>query len=156
MESGKSRRRLRNVMTTRKHHFSYLGMWVLVVVALVLCLNVMVYIYAEERWAGAFSWDESLHVTYLAHRLQFLLVMGTEAGLLVAATVMLARFTAHRISGPHIQLVNVCHAVRDGDTVRKLKFRDYDKLEEVEEAFNGMLAALRERMAVDRGPGNGG
>jgi nitrogen fixation/metabolism regulation signal transduction histidine kinase len=123
-----------------------MGLWIVIVTALVIALNVMLYLYAEERWAGLYSWDESLHSAYLSHRMAFMGVMILETALFVVGAVLLAKFTSHRIAGPYIKIVNVCNAVRDGDVDQIMKFRTYDKLDYVEKAFNDMLASLRSRM----------
>ncbi len=62
---------------------------------------------------------------------------------LASAVWAAAVLTAHRIAGPNIKMIKVCRAIAEGDTEMTLKFRADDRLEELEEAFNTMVAALR-------------
>ena len=143
----KHKRSLANVRLTRKYHFAYMGLWMFISACLVLALNLVLYLYAEERWGGPYSLAQSFHQEYVALRRVFLMALAVEALCFIVATTALAVLTAHRIAGPYIRLQNTFHAVRDGDLSLKLKFRDYDHLEDVERAFDEMMGALRRRLA---------
>jgi methyl-accepting chemotaxis protein len=151
MNSQQSRRTLANLKLTRKHHFTYLGLWILMTMALIIALNVVLYLYAEERWGGVYSLDSAFHSLYVSHRVTFVTALFTEAALLIAAIVMLARLTAHRIAGVFIRLQQTFKSVQEGNVEQPLKFRKYDKLEDLEEAFNDMMTALRTKMGEGAG-----
>jgi HAMP domain-containing protein len=149
MTNGRANRTrsLANVRLTRKYHFPYMGLWMFISICLVLALNLVIYLYAQERWGGPYSLDHAFHQEYVALSRVFLMALAVEALCFIVATTALAVVTAHRIAGPFIRLQNTFHAVRDGDLSLKLKFRDYDHLEDVEGAFDEMMAALRRRLA---------
>lgn len=145
MSESSRKRKLSNVRLTRQHHYRYLGLWLFLFVVLIGTLNGLLLAYAEQRWAGVYAWDDSLHNVYLEHRVTFLGAMVVEIVLFVAGAIMLAQFTSHRIAGPYLRLVKAMNAVRDGDFEQRLKFRSYDRLEYVESAFNEMMESIAER-----------
>ncbi|NQT92658.1 MAG: hypothetical protein HQ559_07850, partial [Lentisphaerae bacterium] len=83
------------------------------------------------------------HEAYVAMRHMFVVALVIEISLFTFAFVCLAKLTAHRIAGPYIRLRQVFESVGKGDFQQSLKFRDYDRLEEVEEAFNAMMVGIR-------------
>jgi len=145
MKSGKSQRRLANIGMTSKHHFRYLGLWILLVSALVVVLNIVLYLYAEERWGGIYSLDNVFHSFYASNREAFLTALSVETAMLVGAVILLAKVTVHRVAGVFIRLQNAFDTVRDGNMDVALKFRSYDRLDELQDSFNQMMAALRDR-----------
>ena len=58
--------------------------------------------------------------------------------------------TGHRIAGPYIRLNAAFDELRNGNLDYRVKFRDYDHLEEVEEAFNVMAAKIQETFGARR------
>jgi len=146
MKSGASQRRLSNVKLTRKHHFRYMGLWIFLTAGFVIVLNLVLYLYVEERWGGMASLSRPFHQEYIAIRSTFVGSLVIEAVLFIVGIVGLAMFTAHRVAGPYIRLRSVCNSVSGGNLQQRLKFRDYDHLEEVEEAFNKMMDHMLEKM----------
>jgi methyl-accepting chemotaxis protein len=118
----------------------------------VVVLNVVVYLYLEERWGGAYSLDQAFHEVYVSARRAFLGAMFLEFILFAAAIVGLAKFTVHRIAGPYIRLKQAFEEVRSGNLQVRLKFRSYDRLEDVAEAFNQMIASVRKRIEGNNAP----
>ena len=139
------KRKLFSFKHTRKFHFRYMGMWVLVSVSLVGVANVLLFLLAEEHWRELYTMDTQFQAQYLVQRQMMAMALGFEALLFSAAMVVLAKSTAHRIAGPYIKLKQVFDSVRKGNMDQELHFRKYDHLEELEEAFNGMMAELRSR-----------
>ena len=146
MKSGKSQRRLSNVILTRKYHLRYMGLWILLASFFVVVLNMVLYLYVEERWGGVASLSRPFHQEYIGMRKVFVGSLCIEAVLFIVGIVGLAMFTAHRVAGPYIRLRHVFAAVTDGNFSQELKFRDYDHLEEVEDAFNKMMGKVRETL----------
>ena len=144
MDRTNNKRRLRNVNLTSKHHFSHLGLWILIMTLFIVTVNADVYWYAKQYWEAVYSVDDSLEKYHVFRSLQLMGIMIIKTTVFVLGAVLLAKFTSHRVYGPFINLVNTCDAIRDGDVDRQLKFRDYDNLEYVESSFNGMVNTLRE------------
>ena len=70
----------------------------------------------------------------------------TRVPVIALAATGLAIITTNRVAGPLVHLRRVFEDVEGGDMDRRLRFRQADKhLRELETAFNGMMAALRER-----------
>lgn len=144
MKAG-HKRSILSVVLTRKFHFRYLGLWFILFTLLLATLNGILYLYLEERAGGYLSLDPVFHSEYVAARQAVLFAMFGEIAAFLMLFVALASFTAHRIAGPFIRLVHTFHNVRDGDMNTELHFREYDKLHELEQAFQEMMTALRER-----------
>lgn len=145
MTSSASQRRISNVRLTRKFHYRYLGLWVVLGIALVLSLNVVLYLFAEERWGALYAVDATMHEQFVAARHTIAWALGLETLLFALGIITLAKFTAHRIAGPYIRLGRAFDAVRDGELDHRLVFRRYDRLEDLERKFADMMAAVRAR-----------
>ncbi len=67
------------------------------------------------------------------------------------------RFT-HRVAGPIYRLRQTIQAITAGDSVRRVKLRNGDQLNEVADDINELLEVLEERGAItiDRPPGRTG
>ncbi len=132
MNSGRKRRSFRSIGLTRKHHFHYLGLWMLISAGLAGLLGAALALVAASDPAAD---------PQAAALLLWGIVFATV--IVIIGIVYLSRITAHRIAGPYVQLVRVCNAVRDGNFAARLKFRDYDKLEDVEAAFAAMMDTVQ-------------
>lgn len=152
MNKGHRHRKLSNVMLTKRHHFSHMGLWILVGLVLVVTLNMLMYLLMEERWTGIGSLSQPFHQEYITFRMFFLLALTLESIFFGCGIVALAMYTDHRITGPYIRLQHVFDAIRDGNMDQRLKFRDYDNLEYLADSFNAMMVAIRER--TDQGFGD--
>lgn len=138
-------RRLKNLCLTEKYRFQYLGHWVLVCFLFLVLLNLCLYALYEQVWLDHAPAGLDFPVERMHHNMQV-------AGLLVAvsaffgmAILLLSIFTAHRIGGPFIALKRTMAQIEKGDWTARLRFRRYDKLEDVEQAFNSMMDALQTR-----------
>lgn len=92
------------------------------------------------------------HIYRLAHigaevPIQMMLIIATLVatllGVLLVGSGVLA---AHRISGVHIKIAHVLNRVKEGDLTTRVYFRNTDKLEEVQEAFNSMMDVVQKRI----------
>ena len=144
--TSKRHRKLSNVVLTRRYHFPYLGLWVLLTVALIITVNTLMYLLMEERWAGLASLSSSYHEEYITFRALFRVSLLIECLLFSLGMVLFARFTAHRIAGPFIRMQKVFQAIEEGNYRQRLKFREYDRLGVVEESFNGMMDVLHRHL----------
>ena len=139
---GKKKRSLSNIWMTKKFHLRYLGLWVLTTVSLILLLNYLLYLIIMEQWVYTTDvWMTSPGSTPPLHSLVAGALM-LEAFFFSVAVIYLGSVTSNRIAGPHIRLKRVCENIRDGETNQRLNFRSYDRLEDVEAAFNGMIESL--------------
>ncbi|MEI6148671.1 MAG: HAMP domain-containing protein [bacterium] len=147
-----SKRRLSNVKLTSKFHFRYLGLWVLITVALIAVAGLLLFLLAEEHWSALYTLDTKFQDNYMMQRQAMAMALGFGALMLSAAIMVLAKTTAHRIAGPYIKLQRVFEAVRDGNFDQELKFRQYDHLEELAAAFNEMMTEVRSRVKKENPP----
>lgn len=146
MAQGRHHRSLLNIKLTRRFHFRYFGAWIILTVMLIVAMNALAFILVEMGWQDVTVLNAKALSRYLWVR-QTLLPTAILATLLGGlATVLLAMVTAHRIAGPYIRLKMALREVTEGNMRYRLKFRKYDHLEDVEEAFNTMMEALRTRM----------
>ncbi|MFC1452839.1 HAMP domain-containing protein [Verrucomicrobiota bacterium] len=145
MKSGASKRTLGNVRLTRKYHFRYMGLWIVMAVCLVVVVNLLLHLFVTERWGGPGA-GSGAYQEFDFIRKGWGMIMVLEIAFFAVAIVGLAVTTAHRIAGPFIRLRNVFDAVRDGNVDTRLKFRTEDGLEELESAFNAMMDSLKPRL----------
>jgi len=60
-------------------------------------------------------------------------------------------FVSHKIVGPMYRLRYIMKAVGDGDLTHRVRFRTRDRLKDVGEACDEMVAGLRNMVSADRG-----
>ena len=141
-----SKRKLSSIKLTRKFHFRYLGLWILITIGLVVVANLLLFLLAEQRWQDLYTQDTQFLDEYMMQRQMMAIALVFGAILFSAAIVALAKITAHRIAGPYVKLQRVFESVRDGNMDQELSFRRYDHLEELAAAFNEMMVEVRARM----------
>lgn len=141
-----SKRRLSNVRLTKGYYLRYMGLWIVVTLALIAVANLLIYLLTEEHWSTLYALDTQFSDVYSMQRRMMVSMLGIEMFALSAAIVVLAKFTAHRIAGPYIKLRHVFDSVRQGNLDQELHFRKSDHLEEVEKAFNDMMVEVRARV----------
>jgi len=149
MKRGHPGRRLINIKLTKRHHLPYMGLWVLLGSSLVVAFNSMVFLNVESQLGQHLAANTAMQEEYLRDRQVFIMALVAVTIIAIAALVFLASLTAHRVAGPYIRLRHVFDAVAEGNMQQKLKFREDDRLEDVESAFNRMMTALRERCTND-------
>lgn len=136
MANRQEKRSIRNVVMTNKHHSTYLGNWVM------MCLSFIAIIYLLILYHLY-----SLSLSDAPPQLVGVVAGATMlAGLLAGLVGFYGVLTAHRIAGVHIKLRNVLNEVKEGNLDVRLRFRAYDKLDDVEHAFNGMMEVLQMRI----------
>lgn len=136
MDKEKSRRKLANVQLTKKFHMRYFGLWVLMCAWLVGIINILLFIIVQQNAAA---------VNEAGMSGAFMVAVLLTSALFILGVFAMAKFSAHRIAGPFVRLQRTFDEVRDGKFDTRLKFRESDKLEEMENSFNGMLDALRQQ-----------
>jgi HAMP domain-containing protein len=139
----RTRRRLLNIKLTRKHHFHYFGLWVLLTVLMVVGFNVVIYMLIESRWEGITVVPTDALRSYMLQRQLFVFGLLAEAILFSIGVALLAMTTAHRIAGPYMRLKTAFDEVANGNLGYRLRFRKYDRLEDVAACFNRMMDTLR-------------
>ena len=72
MTATKRSRLLRNVNMTRTHHYSHMGLWLVLTIAIMLVLNAIIFIYVEEGSAGADAAEGTMLHFYMSNPSQFL------------------------------------------------------------------------------------
>lgn len=129
------RRSWRNMQLTSRYHFSYMAIWVVISILQLIVLY----------FAGLFSLHTMNHPPVdvaLATTVSSVLTLGL--GFLILWRGMKS---AHRLAGVHVRLTNVFHLVARGKRDLVLKFRAYDKLESLEQAFADMMTTLNQSVA---------
>lgn len=149
--TGRSKRRLSNVRLTAGFDFRYFGLWVLLTIVLASLLNIAVYLLLQQFWGGALGPTNASNqeFSFVNSGLRILFVI-MEAVMLVGI-VALAVSTAHRIAGPYVRLRRAFDDVCGGNLKHRVKFRDYDKLESLAEAFNSMMDSLPSKEDAHKG-----
>ncbi|MCE9615115.1 MAG: hypothetical protein K8T26_12625 [Lentisphaerae bacterium] len=136
------KRSLRNVRLTKDFHYRYLGLWVMITVALMLASNTVLFLWIHEHFLGVDNIVSDLHTTYIELKNWVLFGLLVESIAFAIGIVALAKLTAHRIAGPYIQLQKTFDAIRDGKLDARLHFREYDNLDHVAKSFADMMDAL--------------
>ncbi len=127
-----NQRSIKNVVLTKRHHWAYLGKWVLFCLFQVAVLYIVcVYHAITVSWNGG-----------IIDVQRFVAVGSIIATLVCALVAFMGVLTAHRIAGVHIKLKNTFDAIREGDTDVRLRFRSYDNLDDVAQSFNDMMDRL--------------
>lgn len=134
-----SKRSLSNLKLTSEFHFKYLGLWVVITLALMVSNNIVLFLWIQEHFLEALSALSPMHVRFIEMKNTIVTALVVETILFGVGVIFLAKLTAHRIAGPYIRLQKTFDAVRSGNAKARLKFRDYDSLEFLAEAFNGMM-----------------
>ena len=119
-----------------KHTFPFIGKfagtWLLVSMAAVLVAGVTTFLVLGHRGEGVTSGAT--------------IILVGETLFLLVALFALAVFTTHRLAGPWIAVHHALRDVKEGDLDRELRIRNVDEhLRPVEQEFNAMMKALRER-----------
>lgn len=121
------------VRFTLPYFLRFSGMWVLITSLVAVVFGVTSYLAMFDRL------DEGA-------RERLLIVLSIQTALVVAAVILLAVFSTHRLAGPLIGLQRAMEDVKAGNLDRELRFRRTDPhLDELASTFNEMVAALRER-----------
>jgi methyl-accepting chemotaxis protein len=128
-----NRRSLKNVSLTERFHFAYFGGWAL------FNLFLIVLDFALLTCAVQLMPEDLLSIS--SQRL--VLYLGVCSVVLSGAVALLAALSAHRIAGVHLKLENVFNAVGDGDFATRLQFRSVDRLDDVADSFNEMVASIK-------------
>jgi nitrogen fixation/metabolism regulation signal transduction histidine kinase len=121
------------VRYTLPYFLRFSGVWVLVTSLVAVVFGVTSYLAMFDQ------------LTEEARR-HLVVVLSIQTVLIVLAVILLAVFSTHRLAGPLIGLKRAMEDVKAGNLSRELRFRSTDPhLDEIANAFNEMVAALRER-----------
>ncbi len=141
MNPKTSQRSLKSMKLTVHLHWHYMGLVFLLCLLFAVCSTASVWLLSQMQSDLARQFEPELAEYLEAEQLRALVVFGVQVGLFLTGLVFTLMLTAHRIAGPRIALMRVFQRVRDGETTARLKFREYDRLEDVEKAFNEMMEA---------------
>lgn len=135
---------------TRKYRFQFLGIWMVVLILLICMLDLSIYNSYTQLWATPIAHSADA-LTRLAYQKWFAVVnIVLLSTVLVSAMASLALFSGHRIGGPYLALKRTMGEIRDGNFDARLHFRDYDKMEDVEAAFNEMMDVLQDEIRTSK------
>ena len=122
------------VRFTLPYVLRFAGVWIVVTTLVVVVFGVTSYLVMFDQLG-----EEA--------RRHLVTVLSIQTVLVVTAVLLLAVFSTHRLAGPLIGIRRALEDVKAGDLERELRFRRTDPhLEEIENAFNAMMASLRERV----------
>ncbi len=79
------------------------------------------------------------------------IIAGTiEFVLIVIVISIISIFTSHKLAGPIYRAEKILNSFADGDMTQKLRFRKYDPLKDVEDAYNKAIREFTQKLkAVD-------
>jgi len=79
------------------------------------------------------------------------IIAGTiEFVLIVIVISIISIFTSHKLAGPIYRAEKILDSFADGDMTQKLRFRKYDPLKDVEDAYNKAIREFTQKLkAVD-------
>jgi nitrogen fixation/metabolism regulation signal transduction histidine kinase len=137
-----SQRDFRNVRLTKRFHFRYFGLWVLLCAGLIVLTDVALFEFIRGQRQDAEVWARLFEKDYRIIQGAFIGTMVCISVFMSAAVILLAVITAHRIAGPFIRLLTTFRAVKDGDMSQRLRFRQYDRLDGLARDFNEMMDSL--------------
>ena len=141
-KTGRQQRKLSNVKLTEQYRFKYLGYWILISFLFLSLLDVAVYLLYEQMWQGFVAQGADVALEEAFRQSQVWTTIVGISSLFLVTILLLAAFTAHRIGGPYLAMKRIMALIQGGDLNARLHFREYDKLDDVEKAFNDMLDAL--------------
>lgn len=131
-EGSRERRTWRNMQQTSRYHWRYMAVWICVSVGLLISLYGGILVYAHARYFFGRGLD-----------LNLVIVVATLLTVVASGLAIFNGFkTAHRLAGVHIKLIQTFDRVGHGQTDVELKFRAYDKMEGVEDAWKAFTASL--------------
>ena len=87
-------------------------------------------------------------LTPLVHQVQSMLLV--KAILFMGIVFLVALFVSHRIAGPIFRFEKSAQIVGSGDLTHRVSLRTGDELLDLQEEFNGMVAALQAKIQKDR------
>jgi methyl-accepting chemotaxis protein len=132
---SRDRRSWKNMQLTSKYHFSYMAVWLLVSIGLLMATYASTVFYLYLR-----------HYVVPSSSLNLNLVFGVLSVVVLALgafTIWRGFQTAHRLAGVHIKLIQTFDRVAGGEGGVELRFRSSDKLEHLETAFQAMMESLQ-------------
>jgi methyl-accepting chemotaxis protein len=139
MAMGREKRSVLSIVKTAKYHMPYIGN----VLAVTLGLLALLYLLLLQRLMEATAGEDPALVKNLVAAL-------TIAALAVGSLITLvALLQAHRVAGIHIKLKATFDRIKDGELDAQLKFRESDRLNDVEDSFNQMMEAVRARIPTE-------
>jgi HAMP domain-containing protein len=152
MERSRNTRRLSSVRFTRPFLWKYTGMWILLSVALIAFGAVTSYLLQRYQWDLVAAANPALRPELAAAQSRFLLGLVVQSALLLAAVGALAVMTTHRLAGPIIGIRLACEDVAKGRLDRRVAFRSHNQeLDDLADAFNGMMEAVEKRVRAAEG-----
>ncbi len=143
MTEGRQQRSLKNLKMTRRYRFQFLGAWMVVLTVLIVMLNVSIYINYSLMWESAPNSGADF-ITRLGYQKWFAGVsMVLLSATLLGTMTSLAFFSGHRIGGPYIALKRTMNEIRDGNYDARLHFREYDRMDDVQDLFNQTMDVMQ-------------
>ncbi len=154
MTEGRQQRSLKNLKMTRRYRFQFLGAWMVVLTVLIVMLNVSIYINYSLMWESTPNLGADF-ITRLAHHKWFAgASMLILSAILLGTMTSLALFSGHRIGGPYIALKRTMNEIRDGNYDARLHFREYDRMDDVQDLFNQTMDVMQAEVQKAKGTTN--
>ena len=139
-------RKLSNVKMTKDFHFRYMGLWVVATGTLLMGMNMLFFTAVEIHFKNIIEVSNATRAQYLDIRTELMWGLLAETVLFSLGIAALGALTAHRTAGPYLRLRRAFNSVKSGELDHRLKFREYDKLDFLEKAFDEMMQSMVTRM----------
>ena len=133
--AANNRRSWRNIQMTSRYHHKYMAIWMLISLGLL-----------TAAYGALLLLFYVLHYQGHGPDPTVLTLVVTPFVIAMAGLVMWRGYlTAHRLAGVHLRLANVFHSIARGERDVELRFRSYDRLENLEAAFAQMMEWVNTR-----------
>ncbi len=133
----------KTVLIKRSLQLRYIGMVFLSVLAASMIVGIDVY-YSLARVMAV---ECPVAVAGLS---RFNGVLAVKVALYLALMLVVSLYVSHRFAGPIYRFEKSAQAVSGGDLTHRVSLRTGDELLELQEEFNGMIAALQALVRKDR------
>jgi methyl-accepting chemotaxis protein len=120
-------------------------LWVCLCMVVMCTYEVLSYLHFREYWNEMLSHAPEYRASFSAHQREFLISMWSEIIFFSTGILVLAVMASHRAGGPLLALKRSFSEVTKGNLGYRLRFRSYDRLDDVELAFNRMMDAVQQR-----------
>jgi methyl-accepting chemotaxis protein len=129
-----------------------MGTECLLTVVFLLSLSVTIWMVMKYQRELVMLMDEDFPQEMLATQKVYVRVFWFQIVSFLIGTIAIFALACHRIAGTYIALKRTFGQIKEGDHSVRLKFREYDRLEDVADAFNEMMDSILKRPSAPQDP----
>ena len=155
MNQHAHKRSLKHIRETIHLHWHYMGLGFLLSLCFVVGVSVTLAVIFQLQSDLIWTLEEDIAEEMIRNQTFLLRLYIAQVVLFLIALAALMVLTSHRIAGPYLALKRTFLAIRNGRKETRLKFRAYDRLDDVADAFNEMMDTLEAASDPGTNPGAG-